>query len=85
MLNSLKRFYNLKRNSWVDKVGRLGIKKDLVKEVATKVSSLKLEIKQILGHTNGALLSMSCLTSSHQCFTDFLNCTEEFFLELQEI
>ena len=69
----------------MDKGGRLGIKKDLVKEVVTKFSSLKLDVKQTLDHNNGALLPIYYLTSSHQCLTNFVNWIEKCFLELQVI
>ena len=81
-----KLFYLVNGNIyWVDKGGRLIIKKDLVKEVAAKVSSLKLDIKQTLGNNHGALLAIFYLTSSHQYFTDFVNWIEELFSELEAI
>ena len=74
-----------KRSSWCDQGGRLGLKKDLVQDVSTKASSLKLEIRRTLGNSKGAELALAYLNESHQCFNEFVNWTEDFFLELKAI
>ena len=74
-----------KRSSWCDQGGRLGLKKDLVQDVSTKASSLKLEIRRTLGNSKGAELALAFLNESQQCFNEFVNWTEDFFLELKAI
>ena len=74
-----------KRSSWCDQGGRLGLKKDLVQDVSIKASSLKLEIRRTLGNSEGGVLALAFLNESQQCFNEFVNWTEEFFLELKAI
>ena len=54
-----------KRSSWCHQGGQFGLKRDLVHDISTKVSSLKLEIRRTLGNSEGAVLDLDFLNESH--------------------
>ena len=76
---SLEKVFRLvkKRSSGCDQGGRLVLEKDLVQNV--------FEVKPTLGNSDGVSLARTFLTKSHQCFNEFLNWTEEYFLEPKAI
>jgi hypothetical protein len=72
-----------KREFWSSKGGMFGMKRELERNISSKVSAIDLEIRDTLGSGPAADLAREFLRSSHGCFQDFVNWTENFFHELQ--
>jgi hypothetical protein len=72
-----------KREFWSSKGGMFGMKRELERNISSKVSAIDLEIRDTLGSGPAADLAREYLRASHGCFQDFVNWTENFFHELQ--
>jgi hypothetical protein len=71
------------RESWSSKGGLFGMKRELERNIASKVSAIDIDIHSTLGTGPAADLAKEYLRASHGCFNDFVNWTENFFHKLQ--
>jgi hypothetical protein len=71
------------RESWSSKGGLFGMKRELERNISSKVSAIDIDIHSTLGTGPAADLAKEYLRASHGCFNDFVNWTENFFHELQ--
>jgi hypothetical protein len=71
------------RASWSSKGGLFGMKRELERNISSKVDAINVEITATLGNGKAADLAKEYLRCSHGCFNDFVNWTENFFHELQ--
>jgi hypothetical protein len=71
------------RESWSSKGGLFGMKRELERNISSKVSAIDIDINSTLGPGLAADLAKEYLRASHGCFNDFVNWTENFFHELQ--
>ena len=70
------------REKWSSEGGMFGLKVDLERELQEQVTRFQVEITDTLDGEAQSLAS-SYLTDSYRCFTEFVNWTESFFMELQ--
>jgi hypothetical protein len=71
------------RSYWYSQGGMFGLKRDLDRNIQSKVAALDADIRDTLGDGQGADLAREYLRASHLCYTDFVSWTENFFYELQ--
>jgi hypothetical protein len=74
-----------KRSQWCHQGGMFGLKRDLDRDISSKVNSLDAEIRDTLGEGLGADLAREYLRALHGCYNDFVTWTENFYFELQAI